>query len=259
MKQRILVGLLVTALCTLPLGLLRAQGQADPARRLADRQRALEREAADLERQEKTLLTDLRKLEIERQLKTDELTGIERDLKTTRDQLATATARAKELRALADAAQPDIEDRLVRLYKMGRVGYWRLLLDVDDVRQMGRAYRTASALNRLDRERIQKHRATLKALEQPASNYKSVLDVFENALQHEMKVTSLIHTLYELAKQENDYATQVALQWFINEQVEEEATASKVVVRLKIAGNDGAALLMLDNELGSRPAEEDDD
>lgn len=166
MKQRILVGLLVTALCTLPLGLLRAQGQADPARRLADRQRALEREAADLERQEKTLLTDLRKLEIERQLKTDELTGIERDLKTTRDQLATATARAKELRALADAAQPDIEDRLVRLYKMGRVGYWRLLLDVDDVRQMGRAYRTASALNRLDRERIQKHRATLKALEQ---------------------------------------------------------------------------------------------
>ena len=166
MKQRILVGLLVTALCTLPLGLLRAQGQADPARRLADRQRALEREAADLERQEKTLLTDLRKLEIERQLKTDELTGIERDLKTTRDQLATATARAKELRALADAAQPDIEDRLVRLYKMGRVGYWRLLLDVDYVRQMGRAYRTASALNRLDRERIQKHRATLKALEQ---------------------------------------------------------------------------------------------
>ncbi len=102
-------------------------------------------------------------------------------------------------------------------------------------------------------------RVTLKALEQPAANYKSVLDVFENALQHEMKVTGLIHTLYELAKQENDYATQVALQWFINEQVEEEATASKVVDRLKIAGNDGAALLMLDNELGSRPAEEDDD
>src|SRR5688572_32836524 len=51
-------------------------------------------------------------------------------------------------------------------------------------------------------------RVGLKALEQPPANYKSVLDVFENALQHEMKVTSLIHTLYELAKQENDYATQ---------------------------------------------------
>lgn len=102
-------------------------------------------------------------------------------------------------------------------------------------------------------------RVVLKALEQPPANFKSVLDVFENALQHEMKVTSLIHTLYELAKKENDYATQVALQWFINEQVEEEATASKVVDRLKIAGNDGAALLMLDNELGSRRDEEGDD
>ncbi len=166
MKQRILVGFLVTALSATAVDVPRAQGQADPAKRLAERQRALERESADLERQEKTLLTDLRKLEIERQLKTDELAAIERDLKTTRDQLAAATAKAKELRALADAAQPDIEDRLVRLYKMGRVGYWRLLLDVEDVRQMGRAYRTASALTRLDRERIQKHQATLKALEQ---------------------------------------------------------------------------------------------
>jgi murein hydrolase activator len=165
MTQRILVGLLVIALCTTVTDLLRARGQEDPAKRLAERQQALEREAADLERREKTLLTELRKLEIERQLKTDELTAIDRNLGTTRDQLAAATAKAKELRALADAAQPDIEDRLVRLYKMGRVGYWRLLLDVEDVRQMGRAYRTASAMTRLDRERIQKHQATLKALE----------------------------------------------------------------------------------------------
>jgi ferritin len=102
-------------------------------------------------------------------------------------------------------------------------------------------------------------RVILKALEQPPANFKSVLDVFEHALKHEMKVTGLIHSLYELAKQENDYATQVALQWFINEQVEEEATASKVVDRLKIAGDDGGALLMLDNELGARKDEDDDD
>jgi ferritin len=95
-------------------------------------------------------------------------------------------------------------------------------------------------------------RVTLKALEQPPTNFKSVLDVFENALQHEMKVTRMIHSLYALATQENDYATQVALQWFINEQVEEEATATKMVDRLKIAGNDGTALLILDNEMGSR-------
>jgi ferritin len=97
-------------------------------------------------------------------------------------------------------------------------------------------------------------RVTLKALEQPPTNFKSVLDVFEHALQHEMKVTGMIHSLYALATKENDYATSVALQWFINEQVEEEATATTVVDRLKIAGNDGTALLMLDRELGSRPA-----
>ena len=166
MTQRILVASLAVALAVAAEGRSGVQAQPDPAKRLAERQQALEREAASLARQEKTLLTELRKLEIDRQLKTDELAAIDRDLKTTRDALATATARAKALRETAEAAQPDIEERLVRLYKMGGVGYWRLLLDVDDVRQMGRAYRTASALNRLDRERIQKHRATLKALDE---------------------------------------------------------------------------------------------
>jgi ferritin len=99
-------------------------------------------------------------------------------------------------------------------------------------------------------------RVTLKALEQPPVNFKSVLDTFENALQHEIKVTQMIHSLYELATRESDYATQVALQWFINEQVEEEATATSVVDRLKIAGNDGAALLLLDREMGARQADD---
>ena len=95
-------------------------------------------------------------------------------------------------------------------------------------------------------------RVTLKGLEQPAANFKSILDVFEGALAHEQKVTRMIHDLYALATKENDYATQVQLQWFINEQVEEEATAMSVVDRLKIAGNDGAALLILDQQMGSR-------
>jgi ferritin len=79
-----------------------------------------------------------------------------------------------------------------------------------------------------------------------------VLDTFEQALEHEKKVSALIDKLYEAATRSNDYATQVALQWFITEQVEEEASAMEVVDRLKIAGNDGAALLMLDRELGAR-------
>lgn len=99
-------------------------------------------------------------------------------------------------------------------------------------------------------------RVTLKALEQPPMDFSSVISTFEQAYAHEQKVTGMIHRLYELATRENDYATQVQLQWFINEQVEEEATASEIVDRLKIAGKDGAALLMLDRELGSRTGEE---
>ncbi|MGQ0561414.1 MAG: ferritin [Gemmatimonadota bacterium] len=100
-------------------------------------------------------------------------------------------------------------------------------------------------------------RVVLKALEQPPANYKSVLETFEEAYEHEQKVTRMIYNLYELATRENDYATQVQLTWFINEQVEEEATASQVVDRLKIAANDGAALLLLDRELGARTKEEE--
>ena len=100
-------------------------------------------------------------------------------------------------------------------------------------------------------------RVTLKTLEQPMTEWKSVLDVFEQALKHEQKVTAMIHSLYALATKENDYATQVALTWFINEQVEEEATATSVVDRLKIANNDGAALLILDGQLGARSEEDE--
>ena len=98
-------------------------------------------------------------------------------------------------------------------------------------------------------------RVTFKTLEQPPANFKSVLDTFERAFEHEKKVTGMIYNLYALATNENDYATQVALQWFITEQVEEENTAMTVVDRLKIAGDDGAALLFLDRELGSRADE----
>jgi ferritin len=98
-------------------------------------------------------------------------------------------------------------------------------------------------------------RVTFKALEEPPANFKSVLDTFEHAFEHEKKVTGMIYNLYALATNEKDYATQVALQWFITEQVEEENTAMTVVDRLKIAGDDGTALLFLDRELGARAGE----
>jgi ferritin len=94
----------------------------------------------------------------------------------------------------------------------------------------------------------------LQALDQPAGEFQSPLDVFEQALAHERKVTSLIHRLYELALKENDYATQALLQWFVTEQVEEEKNAGQIVEQLKMTGGEPSALLLLDRELAGRGA-----
>lgn len=98
-------------------------------------------------------------------------------------------------------------------------------------------------------------RVVLKAIEQPPTQYKSPLDVFQQALKHEQKVTGLINRLYELAAKENDYPTQVMLQWFITEQVEEENAAGEVVEQLKMIGSQPTALFMLDRHLGAREAD----
>lgn len=134
------------------------------AKRAADRVRALQRESDSLASQERTLLVDLRKLEVDRQLKSEELAAAERDLRQAREQIAAASARAAALQNTAETERPDVERRLVQLYKLGRAGYWRMLLDLDNLRSLGRVYRTASALNRLDRERVQEHERTLRAL-----------------------------------------------------------------------------------------------
>jgi len=98
-------------------------------------------------------------------------------------------------------------------------------------------------------------RVELHAIEQPPQEFKSMLDVFQQALEHERKVTGMIHRLYDLAGKERDYATQVMLQWFITEQVEEEKNAGEVVDQIKIIGDQPAALFFLDKQLGARGAE----
>ncbi len=98
-------------------------------------------------------------------------------------------------------------------------------------------------------------RAQLRAIAEPAGQFAKALDAFEMALGHEQKVTASIHNLYALAAKENDYATQTMLQWFINEQVEEEKNVGQVVDWLKMAGDSPVALLMLDQKLGQRGGE----
>lgn len=114
---------------------------------------------------------------------------------------------------------------------------------------------TAHALRLFDFLLDRDGKVDLRAIEKPAAEFKSPLHVFEEVLAHERKVTKMIHELYALAVKENDYPTQVEMQWFITEQVEEEKNAGDVVQQLKLAGDNNTALLMLDRELGSRAGE----
>jgi ferritin len=98
-------------------------------------------------------------------------------------------------------------------------------------------------------------RVTLQALPQPPADFGSPLSVFEQALTHEQKISSLIEQLLETARQNGDNPTQVMLQWFITEQVEEENNVGLVVEQVRMAGESRAALLFLDRQLGARSEE----
>jgi ferritin len=95
-------------------------------------------------------------------------------------------------------------------------------------------------------------RVLLKPVGGPKTDWDSPLAAFEEAHKHEQKVTELINNLVKLAIEEKDFAVHTFLQWFITEQVEEEAAAWRIVQKLRLAGDNGAAMLMMDNELGQR-------
>ena len=95
-------------------------------------------------------------------------------------------------------------------------------------------------------------RVTLSPIGQPQVEFDSALGVMETTLEHEQEVTTLINNLYRLAVEEGDYATQVQLQWFIAEQVEEEKIAKDIVEHLKMFGQEGEALMLMDRQLGAR-------
>lgn len=98
-------------------------------------------------------------------------------------------------------------------------------------------------------------RVELHAIEKPPIEFESPRDVFEKTYEHEQKVTGLIHDLYTLAVDEDDYGTQVMLHWFIEEQVEEEDNVSQILDTLERVGEKDQALIMLDRELGQRGSE----
>ena len=95
-------------------------------------------------------------------------------------------------------------------------------------------------------------RVLLTGIEDPKTEWASPLDVFEDSLGHERKVTGLINDLVDLSLGEKDHATNTFLQWFVTEQVEEESAAKTIVDKLKLIGDNPVALYMLDGELGQR-------
>lgn len=95
-------------------------------------------------------------------------------------------------------------------------------------------------------------RVLLTKIKEPKTEWSSPLDAFEDTCRHESKVTGLINDLAELAMSEKDHASGAFLQWFITEQVEEEATASEIRDKLKLVSDNPVAMFMIDQELGRR-------
>jgi ferritin len=95
-------------------------------------------------------------------------------------------------------------------------------------------------------------KVTLVGIETPTTSWDTPLHVFEDTYRHEQKVTALINGLVDLALAEKDHAANAFLQWFVTEQVEEESSADAVVQQLKLAGDAGGGLFMIDRELAAR-------
>ncbi len=92
----------------------------------------------------------------------------------------------------------------------------------------------------------------LLKIDQPEKEWGSPLNMFEEVLKHEQFITESINNLVNVAEEEKDHATRIFLEWFVSEQVEEEASADAVLQKLRLTGGQGSALFMIDKELSTR-------
>jgi len=135
------------------------------ARRAGDRLVALQRDADRLATEERSLLNDLRKLEVERQIKAEQLKEAEADVTKVEADLETTAGKMQALQASEEAARPELRARLVEIYKLGQARYARLLFSAPDLRRIGQASRTVGALAQLDRVRIAQHEQMIRDLD----------------------------------------------------------------------------------------------
>ena len=134
------------------------------ARRASERLLALQREADALATQQRTLLVDLRRLEVERDLRNEQLKQVESDAQKVGRELGNIANQIDALEAETAATRPVLEARMVELYKLGGAGYVRLLFTVSDLKELGRAYRMVAAVAALDRARALRHQQNLAQL-----------------------------------------------------------------------------------------------
>lgn len=144
---------------------IRARAQADDAAQRAQRRiQALQREADDLATRARTLLGELRAVEIERELQTERAREAGRQLAEVERELVSISDRIKTLDSSAAVQRPELAARLVELYKLRNGGYVRLVLNVADAQRLGRAYRFAAAMQQMDARRVEDYRRTVAEL-----------------------------------------------------------------------------------------------
>jgi septal ring factor EnvC (AmiA/AmiB activator) len=160
----------IAALCLLSVAVLGAQAPdraaADArARRVNERMRALQAEADRLAGESRTLIGDLRRLEIERDLKTEEANAAAAMASSAEQGVQQTTERIAALQAQRAAQLPDIKAQLVDIYKHGRAGNARLLFEATDLRDFARTTRAVAALTALNAKRVEEHRQTAASLQ----------------------------------------------------------------------------------------------
>jgi septal ring factor EnvC (AmiA/AmiB activator) len=159
------------------------------ARRAGERIQVLQREAERIASQESSLLNDLRKLEVERQIKSEELKRLDADAARVTAELTETNARVEVLEQSEATARPELRARIVEIYKLGQARYLRVLFSAPDLRRIGQASRTVAAMAKLDRDRVAFHQRTLAELKTTRA-----------ALEERQKALAAVRTAAERAQ-----------------------------------------------------------
>lgn len=218
------------------------------ARRASERLVALQREADALARDQRSLLVDLRRLEVERDLRAEQLRQIEADAETLAHELGNTANQIDALEEETTASRPMLEARIVELYKLGGAGYVRLLLNVSDLKEFGRAYRMVAAVAAIDRQRVEQHkqnldqlRAAHTALEQKRTEMAKLQQAAQTARLATERAAGARAQLVTQIDRRRDLTAELASE-LQNAQIKLQQTLGAINAGVPRASTDGSAL-----------------